>query len=184
VNDAVLVLWAQVLRATPKSRLLLLAPQGQTRQRVLSRFDREGVAAERVEFADRQSRLEYFKLYQRMDINLDPFPCNGGTTTLDAFWMGIPTITLLGKTVVGRAGWSQLCNLGLKELAAATTEQYVTRACELAGDLPRLQELRSSLRQRMQRSPLMDASRFARGIEQAYRMMWRKWCIHRQGEGT
>ena len=124
------------------------------------------------------------KLYHRIDLGLDPLPYNGHTTSLDAFWMGVPTLTLLGKTVVGRAGWSQLCNLGLKELAAETPEQYVALAAELAGDLPRLQELRGTLRQRMLRSPLMDASRFARHMEQAYRQMWRRWCQVRQSGPT
>src|SRR5262249_8886091 len=124
VNDAVLALWAQVLRAVPQSRLLLLAPRGQARQRVLAQLLREGIAAERVQFADRLPRPEYLKLYNRIDVGLDPLPYNGHTTSLDAFWMGVPTITLVGQTVVGRAGWSLLCNLGLPELAAEAPEQY------------------------------------------------------------
>ena len=98
--------------------------------------------------------------------------------------MGVPIVTLLGKTVVGRAGWSQLCNLGLKELAAETPEQYVALAANLAGDLPRLQELRRTLRQRMLQSPLMDAERFARHMESAYRQMWRRWCQGRPSSLT
>ena len=90
--------------------------------------------------------------------------------------MGVPTITLVGKTVVGRVGWSLLCNLGLQELAAQTPDEYVALAVQLAGDLPRLQDLRATLRARMRASPLMDAERFARNMEQAYRQMWRKWC--------
>jgi protein O-GlcNAc transferase len=176
VNDGCLALWAQVLRAIPRSRLLLLAPRGQKREHVLARLNQEGIVAPRVEFADKQPRLEYLKLYQRIDLGLDPLPYNGHTTSLDAFWMGVPTLTLLGQTVVGRAGWSQLCNLGLKELAAESPEQYVALAARLAGDLPRLEELRGTLRQRMLRSPLMDANRFARHMEQAYRQMWRRWC--------
>ena len=82
-------------------------------------------------------------------------------------------------TAFGRAGWSQLCNLGLKELAAETPEEYVALAARLAGDLPRLRQLRSTLRQRMQQSPLMDAKRFAGHMEQAFRQMWRHWC-HKQ----
>jgi predicted O-linked N-acetylglucosamine transferase (SPINDLY family) len=90
--------------------------------------------------------------------------------------MGVPTITLVGKTVVGRAGWSQLSNLGLQGLASETPEQYVALAAQLSGDLPRLQELRGTLRRRMQESPLMDGRRFALHVEQAYRQMWRRWC--------
>src|SRR5206468_10473769 len=107
--------------------------------------------------ADWRRRREYLKLYNRIDFGLDPVPCNGHTTSLDAFWMGVPTLTLVStRTAFGRAGWSQLCNLGLSELAAETPEEYVTLAAQLASDLPRLQELRSTLRHRMQESPLMD----------------------------
>jgi predicted O-linked N-acetylglucosamine transferase (SPINDLY family) len=94
--------------------------------------------------------------------------------------MGVPVVTLVGNTVVGRAGLSQLTNLGLPELIAGNPEQYVGIAAGLAGDLPRLAELRRTLRPRMQTSPLMDAPRFARNIEAAYRQMWQTWCA----EGT
>jgi protein O-GlcNAc transferase len=86
---------------------------------------------------------------------------------------------------VARAGWSLLCNLGLPELAAETPEKYVALAARLAGDLSRLQELRLTLRQRMQQSPLMDGKRFAADVERAYRQMWRRWCQgRRQHEPT
>jgi predicted O-linked N-acetylglucosamine transferase (SPINDLY family) len=98
--------------------------------------------------------------------------------------MGVPTLTLVGQTVVGRAGWSQLCNLGLPELAVQIPEQYVALAAQLAGDLPRLQELRGSLRQRMQQSPLMDGARFAGQVEQAYRQMWQRWCQGKDGSSA
>jgi predicted O-linked N-acetylglucosamine transferase (SPINDLY family) len=147
----------------------------------LAHLRQDGIPASRVEFTDRQPRREYLKLYQRIDMGLDTTPCNGHTTSLDAFWMGVPTITLASKkTAFGRAGWSQLCNLGLKELAVETPEQYVATAARLAGDLPRLRELRGTLRQRMQQSPLMDGNRFARHVEQAYREMWRRWCHGQQ----
>jgi predicted O-linked N-acetylglucosamine transferase (SPINDLY family) len=133
-----------------------------------------------VEFIERQPRLQYFQTYNRIDLGLDLVPYNGGVTSLDAFWMGVPTVTLIGKTVLGRAGWSQLCNLGLPELAAHTPEDYVAIAVRLAGDLPRLQELRATLRDRMRASPLMDGKRFAVHMEEAYRQMWRRWC-HENG---
>jgi predicted O-linked N-acetylglucosamine transferase (SPINDLY family) len=98
------------------------------------------------------------------------------TTSLDSLWMGVPVVTLVGKTVVGRAGLSQLTNLGLCELNANTPEEFVAIAAALAGDLARLSELRRALRECMQSSPLMDAPRFARNIEAAYREMWRRWC--------
>jgi protein O-GlcNAc transferase len=175
VNDGVLRLWAKVLTAIPNSRLILLAPQGHARRQVLDTFGKNGVEANRVEFVDFQQRPEYLKLYHKIDLGLDTQPYNGHTTSLDSFWMGVPVATLVGQTVVGRAGWSQLCNLGLKDLAAQTSEEYVKIAVKLADDLPRLVQLRSTLRSRMQTSPLMDIKRFAQNIESVYRFMWRKW---------
>jgi predicted O-linked N-acetylglucosamine transferase (SPINDLY family) len=107
---------------------------------------------------------------------LDTFPYNGHTTTLDALFMGVPVVTLVGETVVGRAGRCMAMNLGAPELVATTTAEYVERAAALAGDLQALAAMRASLRSRLQRSPLMDAPRFARNLEDAYRTMWRRWC--------
>ncbi len=180
VNDGCLSLWAGVLRAVPGSRLLLRAPRGQARDQVFRLLGRQGIVAGRIDFVETQPRTEYLKLYHRIDLGLDPLPYNGHTTSLDAFWMGVPTLTLMGPTVVGRAGWSQLCNLGLQELAAETPEQFVAIAAQLAGDLPRLEELRGTLRQRMSDSPLTDGPRFARNVEQAYRAMWGRWCEGRR----
>ena len=106
---------------------------------------------------------------------LDPFPYGGGTTTCDALWMGVPVVSLAGQTAVGRGGLSILSNLGLTDLVAHDVRQYVRIAADLANDLPRLGQLRATLRERMQSSPLMDAPRFARGVEAAYRTMWRRW---------
>jgi predicted O-linked N-acetylglucosamine transferase (SPINDLY family) len=177
VNDESLALWARVLRALPTSRLMLLVPRDPARERLLEKLEAEGIAPSRIEFAaDRVSRPEYLRLYDRVDIGLDPLPYNGHTTSLDAFWMGVPTLTLVGNTVVGRAGLSLLCNLGLEELAAQAPDEFVAVATRLANDLDRLEELRSSLRERMERSPLMDGRRFARSIERVYRQVWRRWC--------
>jgi predicted O-linked N-acetylglucosamine transferase (SPINDLY family) len=90
--------------------------------------------------------------------------------------MGVPVVSLVGRTAVGRGGASILANVGVPELIAQTPEQYVRIAAALARDLPRLAELRRTLRAKMQASPLMDAPRFARNVEAAYRQMWRNWC--------
>jgi protein O-GlcNAc transferase len=176
VNDGVLTLWAKILRQVDNSRLLLLAPMGNHRARTLERFRQEGIDPSRIEFVAGRSRRKYLETYHRIDVGLDTFPYNGHTTSLDSFWMGVPVVTLIGSTAVGRAGWSQLSNLGLGELAAQTPDQFVQIAVELANDLPRLEQLRSTLRQRMEQSPLMDAPKFARNMEDAYRKMWRAWC--------
>jgi protein O-GlcNAc transferase len=176
VNATTLRLWAGILKAVSGSRLILLAPEGSARQWVLRVLDEEGVNAERIAFVPRQGRLQYLETYRRIDIGLDTLPYNGHTTSLDAFWMGVPVVTLVGQTVVGRAGLSQLTNLGLPELIAKEREKYVEIVADLAADLPRLSQLRAGLRQRMRQSPLMDGPRFARNVEAAYRDMWRRWC--------
>jgi predicted O-linked N-acetylglucosamine transferase (SPINDLY family) len=176
VNEPVLKLWAQVLRAVERSRLALLAAKGTHRQRTLDLLAAEGVSADRVIFFASRPHDEYLQLYHGIDLGLDTFPYNGHTTSLDALWMGVPVVTIVGRSAVGRAGLSQLTNLGLAELAAEGEERFVDIATALAQDLPRLAELRATLRQRMQQSPLMDAPRFARDVETVYRTMWRRWC--------
>ncbi|MGD1277622.1 MAG: tetratricopeptide repeat protein [Tepidisphaeraceae bacterium] len=171
VSDPMLKLWARVLEAVPRSRLMLLAPPGSSRQHVLEHID-----PSRVDFTGRLPREQYLQAYRQIDIGLDTLPYNGHTTSLDALWMGVPVVTLVGQTAVGRATWSQLSNLKLQELAAHRPEDFVRIAAELAGDLPRLREIRSGLRQRMLASPLTDARRFAHNIQIAYRQMWQSWC--------
>jgi predicted O-linked N-acetylglucosamine transferase (SPINDLY family) len=134
------------------------------------------VEARRVEFFELLPRREYLELYHRLDIVLDTFPYNGHTTSLDALWMGVPVVSLAGDAPVSRAGLSQLTNLGLPELVAHSEEDYVRIAAELADDFPRLAQLRATLRHRMENSVLMDAPRFARNVEAAYRSMWQTWC--------
>lgn len=176
INDRVLELWARGMREVASSRLILLAPQGSARQRVLKTLGQHGIDANRVEFVGLQPRPQYLQTYHRIDIGLDTFPYNGHMTSLDSLWMGVPVVTLVDQTVVGRAGRSQLNNLGLADLAAKKPPQFVEIAVNLANDLDRLAELRQSLRSRMERSPLMDRQRYAQSAEIAYREMWREWC--------
>jgi predicted O-linked N-acetylglucosamine transferase (SPINDLY family) len=161
---------------------MLLSSQGTHRQRALETLAGEGVEPRRVEFVAFRPRRAYLELYHRLDIVLDTFPYNGHTTSLDALWMGVPVVSLVGDTPVSRAGLSQLTNLGLPELAAHSEPEFVAVAARLAGDLPRLSQLRSTLRARMENSILMDAPRFARSVEAAYRSMWQRWCNMRSDE--
>jgi predicted O-linked N-acetylglucosamine transferase (SPINDLY family) len=176
VNANTLRLWASALCAVPHSRLLLLAPHGRARRWTLDTLQQHGIAASRIEFTDRLPRSRYLALYHRIDIGLDTVPYNGHTTSLDALWMGVPTLTRPGNAPVGRAGWSQLSNIGLPELAAETDEQYALLAERVCADLPRLARLRAELRARFMRSPLGDGAGFARDVEAAYRRMWESFC--------
>jgi predicted O-linked N-acetylglucosamine transferase (SPINDLY family) len=171
-----LELWARILRSVPGARLVLHAPAGSHRDALRALFEAGGVSADRVEFVPMVPLVSYLERYHDIDLCLDPFPYNGGTTTLDALWMGVPVITLAGRTAVGRGGTSVLSNLGLTELIARSTEQYVAIAAAWAADLPRLARLRSELRRRMQSSVLMDGKSYAANVEAAFRQMWQTWC--------
>jgi len=176
VTPATLAAWCRLLLALPTARLLLHTHPGSHRSRLQELFASNAVDPQRVRFVDFLPEAQYLQSYQSIDIGLDPFPFCGGTTTCDALWMGVPVISLAGPTPVTRGGLSLLANVGLRELVAHSIEDYVEKATALARDLPRLAALRASLRERMQRSPLMDAPRFARNVEAAYRTMWHRWC--------
>jgi predicted O-linked N-acetylglucosamine transferase (SPINDLY family) len=171
-----LMTWSRILREIPQSRLVLHAKEGSHLQRALNLFQQEGITLERIQFVPFVGAADYYRRYDTIDIALDPFPCAGGTTTCDALWMGVPVITLGGKTAVGRTGVSILTNVGLAKLVTQTTDQYVRLAVSLTKDVSRLVPVRAALRNRMKKSPLCDAPRFAKNIEAAFRQMWREWC--------
>jgi protein O-GlcNAc transferase len=180
VNDRVLEQWARVLLAVPCSRLMIACHPGAHRHHPLEVFQAAGVEPQRIDFVPFSKRKPYLERYHHIDLALDTFPYNSHTTSLDALWMGVPTVTLMGTTPVARAGWSQLSNLGLTEFAATSADDFVKIAAHFAGHLPELNLIRSSLRSRMQQSPLMDGTRFARQIGTAYRTMWQRWCAPAQ----
>ncbi len=176
ITEPTLATWARLLRAVPHSQLLLHAPEGDHRNRTAGLFQKRGIDPNRLRFVGKMPITEYFQLYHQIDIALDPFPYAGGTTTCDALYMGVPVVSLRGETAVGRGGLSILSNLGLAELVARTTDEYIEIATTLANDRQRMSELRATLRPRMEQSPLTDAPRFALDIEGAYRQMWNAWC--------
>ncbi len=176
IGDEVLALWARAMHAVPQSRLVMLAREGAHRARMRGFLERQGIASERVSFAQPRARLRYLAIYQDIDIGLDSFPYNGHTTSLDSSWMGVPVVTLVGNTVASRAGLSQLSNLGMTELVARAPEEFIGIVQSLATNLDQLAWIRSTLRQRMIESPLMDGPGFARSIGAAYRQAWKTWC--------
>jgi predicted O-linked N-acetylglucosamine transferase (SPINDLY family) len=179
LNDELLGRWAEILKRVSASRLLLVASglnESTTRERFMRFFGERGIGADRLDFMGRQTLESYLALHHEVDVLLDCHPFSGHTLSCHALWMGVPVVTLAGKTHCSRMVASVLGNLDLSELVATGPEDYVRIAVELAGDLPRLAELRATLRARMEQSPLMDAPAFARDIEAAYRQMWRTWC--------
>jgi predicted O-linked N-acetylglucosamine transferase (SPINDLY family) len=135
------------------------------------------VDPKRIHIVGWKNPVEHMRLYGKIDIALDTFPYNGCMTTMEGLWMGVPTISLVGDAIsLSRSGLSILSRVGLEFFAASTTKEYVSKAAALARNLDSLEKIHNTLRQRMAASTLCDASRFAREMEAAYRMMWRRWC--------
>ena len=176
VTGRILSLWARILTALPGSRIVLTTVPEQGRQRIRDALTQAGVAAERISMHDFLPTKDFWALYGGIDILLDTFPMNGGTTTCEALWLGVPVITRCGDVFQSRAGRSILGSLGLDELVAGSDEEYVRMAIDLARDGARLVTLRAGLRERMRASPLTDAHGYARDLEAAYRGIWRAWC--------
>jgi predicted O-linked N-acetylglucosamine transferase (SPINDLY family) len=177
LNDELIGLWADLLHRVANARLILatVAP-GSARVRILQTFTGSGIDPGRIEFRERMRREEFLDLHNEVDIALDSYPCNGGATTCETLWQGVPVISLAGEAFQSRAGLSLLSNAGLPHLVAYSSAEYVDLAATLAGDRGRLQQLRSGLRETLRVSPLLDAAEFARDLEALYRGAWRKWC--------
>jgi len=180
INPKTVAIWGELLKRTPGSRLLLksaAAGEASSRQRLTGQLAEHGISGERIEMLKWVDHVrDHLALYHRVDVALDTFPYHGTTTTCEALWMGVPVVSLAGRTHVSRVGVSLLSNVGLPELIAQTPEEYLSIALELAADPSRLDALRAGLRDQMRSSPLVDGARFAAEIEAAYRQMWRDWC--------
>ena len=176
ITPEVMRVWLEILARVPGSRLVLknwCLDNERMKKFMLDAFAQCGATPGQIELWNpNTSNFDHLNCYNSIDIGLDPFPYNGTTTTCDALWMGVPVITLAGVSHVGRVGVSQMSNLGLQELIARDTDHYVDIAVALANDVPRLTALRGGMRVRVSASPLMDAPRFTKNLEAAYRNMW------------
>jgi predicted O-linked N-acetylglucosamine transferase (SPINDLY family) len=182
VNEDVRVLWSRLLQSVPGSRLCMVGVNaGENCDRLRATFERRGIAAEGLEIHGMLEYGRYLELYREVDIALDSFPYNGGTTSCEALWMGVPVVTLAGTYGAARSGVSLMSTIGLRDLIAQTPDEYLSIARALAADLGRLSALRAAMRARMRASPLMDGQGFARALEAHYRQIWRDWCRSRVG---
>ena len=175
MNDAVVAVWARLLLQVPDARLFLKNPQladAGVRTHTLARFAAHGIPAARLRLEGPSSRQDLLAAYQEADIVLDPFPYPGGTTSMEALWMGLPIVTRKGDRFLSHLGESVLHNAGLPDWVAADDDEYVAIAVQKAGDLTALAALRGRLREQVLASPLYDAPRFARHFEDA---MWGMW---------
>ncbi|MDA1089550.1 MAG: tetratricopeptide repeat protein [Proteobacteria bacterium] len=186
ISDLSLRLWAGVLNGVPESRLLIkgkwLSHPGK-RELLIRRLEDYGIPAGRVDLRDYVPGPDHLAVHNDTDIALDTAPFTGGATTIDALWMGVPVVTLIGEAVYGRYSYGHLSRVGAPELAARGEDEFRDIAVTLAGDAERLRHYRQSLRPALQASSLFDADGHVAELEDAYRIMWRRWCEGLKPEG-
>ncbi len=172
ITPAMIAAWAAILRQVADSRLAIMGiPGKETEAHLAGQFAAHGIARERLIF-HRFATLDAFRAtVAAADIALDTFPYNGGTTTCETLWMGLPCVTLKGKSFVSRMGYALQKEIGLPELAAESTDDYVAIAVALGQDQPRLKQMRMAMRKKLQASSLDDEAGFTRRLEAAYREM-------------
>jgi len=182
INEQVVALWSRILQRLPDARLVLnshgfaeIGPRTQFQQR----FKAHGIGPERLDLIYTYPQTTTWAYYNEIDIALDPFPHNAGTTTIEALWMGVPVLSKLDRPPVGRFGASILGALGMQDWVARDEADFVTLAEGWAGNLDRLAALRADLRPRFEASALRDGPGLVRAMETGYRQFWRAWCSGR-----
>lgn len=176
VNHRTIKVWAELLKRVPNSKLIINSKDYTTsamQEKLAERFKEHGIDKERLEIGYRSPPWDVLR---KIDIGVDCFPHNSGTTLFETLYMGIPYVTLLGRPSVGRLGSSILHGLGRDEWIANSEEEYIEKLVAIAGDIPALTRLRTGLRDEMRQSILMDGAGFARKVEEAYKEMFTLWC--------
>jgi predicted O-linked N-acetylglucosamine transferase (SPINDLY family) len=180
VTEAAKNVWAEILRATPHSRLVVIARGGdneQIRNLILADFQRRAISSDRVDVVGFLPLDPFLKLLNTIDIAFDSFPYGGLTTTFHAAWMGVPTIALESHAEIGRSSPEVLRILGLSEFIAEDVAGYVRVGQSMAKDLDKLADCRAELRERLTTSPFADARAVVCHVESAYRTMWEQYCL-------
>ena len=177
INAATIDIWSQLLRALPTAKMLL---GGMTldaqRLKLIDQFAAQGIDHHRLAFHARCGVDAYLALHQHVDLCLDTFPYTGGTTSIHAVWMGVPTLTIAGSTPAARSGAAILGQVGLDGFTATDAADFVAKGLFWSTHLRELAQVRAGLRARLQHSPSRQAGTVAAALEQALRHMWRRWC--------
>lgn len=177
LNPSVIALWSQLLRALPDSRMLVAGMHEEAQYKQIAEwFAKEGIVQERLSLHPRVNMGHYLSLHHQVDICLDTFPYNGGTTTMHALWMGAPTLTLTGHTAAGRVGATILGQMGLDDFIAYNSEDFLQKGLIQASNMTNLAEIRTGFRERFSNSAIGQPALIAAGLERALRVMWQRWC--------
>jgi predicted O-linked N-acetylglucosamine transferase (SPINDLY family) len=171
ITSEVIGVWSRILRQVPDSTLILknaaLATQG-VREFVHGLFERHAISPARIRLEGPSDHYRFLEVYREIDIALDTFPYNGGTTTTEAIWQGVPVVAFSGDRWAARTSASILRAAALGELVGQTLEDYISLAISLANSRDRLVDLRRNMRSRLRESPVCDTESFARNMERLY----------------
>ncbi len=171
--------WARILAEVPDSRILMVyggLGETSTREAIHRVLGEGGVPAERVELVGEGEQIKLLQAYGEVDLALDPFPYSAGVTTLEAMWMGVPTVTFVGDTFAGRHSAAHLTAAGLGSFCAPSVDDYVAMAVDWTRRRDELAQLRAGLRDRVAASPLCDPPRFANNLSHELMRLWTEWC--------
>nr|WKF57735.1 hypothetical protein HUO10_002228 [Paraburkholderia busanensis] len=172
----VIAVWARLLRELPTARMVLGSIAGDEGETTLTEwFAKEGIASDRLSFRPRSTLPVYLQQHFQVDVCLDTFPYAGSTTVLNSLWMGVPTLTLAGKTMASRAAAAWLSHTGLESFVAKDADDFVAKGVALAADIPALAEIRTGLRDRCRQSPVFHPDAVASSLSRALHIMWQRW---------
>jgi predicted O-linked N-acetylglucosamine transferase (SPINDLY family) len=172
-------LWARILKRLPDARLIVKAPgmeDPQIRLMIQQRFERFGTTLSQLQFRGGTDAPEHQRTYHEIDVGLDPWPDGGGVSTLEALWMGVPSVTMPYRQIASRLTTSFQKELGLPWLSASSPDEYVERAVSLNDQRRELARVRSLLRDLMCVSVLCNTMTYVNVVQDAYRAMWQRWC--------
>ena len=176
INDDVILLWSKVLSSIPNSKLILKNKNLENKKIAnifISKFEKNNINKNRLILkGESYSREETLKIYNKIDIGLDPFPFQGNTTTCEAVWMGVPVLTLKGNRYLFHFGESINSNLNMEDWIAENEEEYISKAVKFSTNIKHLSEIRNNLRQTALNSPVFDSLRFSDHLSS---MLWRIW---------
>jgi predicted O-linked N-acetylglucosamine transferase (SPINDLY family) len=170
-------LWGKVLNEIPTSKMLIGNVSDRMLQSLLEyEFSRRGVVSDRLDFYPKKSIPDYLNLHGKVDLILDTFPYNGGTTTAFAIWMGVPILTYVYNSMPGRVGLFWLNSVGIaNQFSAYTEEDFIKKAKYWSENVPELENLRPKLRERWQTGKKGKPESFAYGLTQALTVMWKRF---------
>jgi predicted O-linked N-acetylglucosamine transferase (SPINDLY family) len=183
LNEEVARAWARILEQVPDSRILMVyggLDEASTQQSLRGVLKRGGLPQDRVDLVGQTEQGKLVLAYADVDLALDPFPYSGGVTTLEAMWMGVPTVTYVGDTFAGRHSATHLTAAGVREFCTPSVDAYVATAVSWSRRREELAELRRGLRARLEASPLCDAPRFGKNLSDQLLGLWSDWCAGRR----